>query len=155
MLRPYHLLVGRDEIVQRSRAMARQLAVLMPHVVENLVLEAERGVRWTSLRARAALGDRHCLGHVVFDAAVRARRNFPLKGQLEIGERISRHEVAADEGPAVGHARYVPRRDLFDGAVHYDPVGGGNGVVAHAAPTREGAAVEEQLPTGGALGGRE
>src|SRR6266487_5166384 len=99
MLRPY---VGCDQIVQRGRAVARQLAVLMPHVVENLVLEAEGGVRWPSLRARATLADRHCFGDVVFDAAVRARRNFPLKGQLEIGERVSGHEVAADEGPAVG-----------------------------------------------------
>ena len=135
--------------------MGRQLAVLVPGVVENLVLEAEGGVRWPSLRARAALGDRHCFGDVVFDSAVRARRDFPLKGQLEIGERISRHEVAADEGPPVGHARYVARRDLLDRAVHHDPVGGGDGVIAHAAPTGEGAAVEEQLPTGGFLRRRE
>src|SRR5213594_1928908 len=53
MLRPY---IRCDEIVQRGRAVGRELAVLVAVVVENLVLEAERGVGRPSLSACAALG---------------------------------------------------------------------------------------------------
>src|SRR3989442_12681483 len=45
MLRPY---VGRDQVVQGGGAVGRQLPVLVPVVVENLILEAEGRVRGAS-----------------------------------------------------------------------------------------------------------
>src|SRR5207245_11006990 len=46
-------LVGRDQIVQRGGAVARQLAVLVAVVVEDLILETEGGVSGPASGARA------------------------------------------------------------------------------------------------------
>src|SRR5213592_3838083 len=115
---------------------------------EDLVLEPERGVV-----GRLRHGE--LLRHVVLDAAVRTGRDLPLPAQLEVTERLHRHQVAAQGGLSVRQLGDGAARDLFDRAIHHDPMGRGNGIVAQPAPPAQGATVEQQLPPGGSFGGAQ
>src|SRR5262245_910322 len=128
-----------NQIVQRTGAVARELPVLVTVVIENLILESERRVIWR-------LGDGEFFGDVVLDPAVRARRDFPLPGQLEVGETVHRHEITAGERLPVRQRGHLAARDLLDRAVLDHPVSGRDGVVAQPAPADERPAVEQQLP---------
>src|SRR5262245_42149371 len=75
------------------------------------------------------------------DPAVAARGDLPLDRQLEVGELIDRDDVAA-----AGHAR--------ERAV-YDLPASGHGRLLEPAPAGRRPAVEEQPPSGRALGRRE
>src|SRR6184192_167081 len=92
------------------------------------------------------------LRHVVLDAAVRTGRDLPLPAQLEVAERVQRHQVAALGGLSVRQLGDGAARNLLDGAIHHHPMGRGNGIVAQPAPPAQGATVEQQPPTGGSFG---
>ena len=138
--------VRRDQIVQRARAMRRNLVVVVERVVDELILEAERGV------VRRVL-ERELLGDVVLHAAVHRRRRLPIERELEIAERVDGHEVAAVRGLPVGHLRHVAARDLHDRAVDDLPVRGRHTVVSQPAPAGERLAVEQKAPALRAFGG--
>src|SRR5919197_906889 len=108
----------------------------MAIVVDDLILEALRGVLWLNRR-------RKLLGDVVLNTAIRARRHLPLPGELEVAVRGLCHEVSALERLTIGLHGHLTAGDLLDRAVHDDPMRGRDVGVAEPAPSLQRLSVEE------------
>src|SRR5687767_10458876 len=126
-----------DDVVQPAGEMCRDLVVGMEHVVEYLILEAERGVV-------CGVRERELLRDVVLHAAVGTGCHAPLEGELEVSKGVDRHEVAAGGGLPVRLSRDLRARDLDDRAVDHAPMRGRDAVVAESAPPRQGSPIEEK-----------
>src|SRR5262245_47154971 len=128
--------------------MGRNLVVVVERVVEHLVFETQRGVVRRILQ-------RKLLGDVVFDAAIRAGRGFPVEREFEIAERVDGHEVAAGRRLPIGHEGNLAAGNFHDRAVYHLPMRRRHAALAKSAPARKRLAVEEKAPAGGPLGWRE
>ncbi len=140
--------VRRDEIVEGTREVRRNLVVVAQGVVEHLILEAER-------RMVRRVRQRKLLGDVVFHAAVGAGRDLPLEGELEVAERVDRHQVPAVRRLTVRDLGHLAAGNLLDRAVHDAPMRRRNRVVPEPAPPFQRLPVEEQPPSRGSLGRRQ
>src|SRR5206468_2564991 len=107
-------LVRRDHVVERARAVRRELVVGIPRVVDHLVLPALRRVRRRERR-------RELFGDVVLHTAVSRGRDLPFPGELEVPIRAVGDEVKAEERLAVGLDRALVLLEMLDRAVLNGP----------------------------------
>ena len=85
---------GGLHVVERGRLVRRaDLRVLVPLVVDDLVLVAERAADFRA----AGPAHRGVLGHEVLHAAVAAGLHLPREAQVEVGVGVGRDEVALAE----------------------------------------------------------
>jgi hypothetical protein len=123
----------RNQIVERGQgaiAVAAELRVGMPLVVEDLVLAADGR---TAAGFGAGAGDGVEVGlDEILDAAVRARREFEIGDEFEIGETFARDDVAAGGG-FLAVVFQNGEDTVFD-----DPAFGGKRLGAGAAPAVRG-----------------
>ena len=156
--RPGGVARGREDVVERACLMVCAVArVRVAGVVEELIFQAdyvvlpaggtshgqvlERCVDLVLEFGRLRGAQEQVVLNAVLDAAVAARRDLPIEGELEIAEDLPGKQILGDAGMGRGFQAAV-----FNG----EGIAGGR-FAGGIFPIGEGLAVEKQPPAGGFL----